>query len=84
MSKEAVNFGVQFILSDILEIIDDALAMDNKATVTMEIFEDNVLTSSREMNKTEYLEHTLEVIREKLSDEIDLDKWWLDEYKQSN
>ena len=75
MSKEAVNFGVQFILSDILEIIDDALAMDNEATVAMEIFEDNVLTSSREMNKTEYLEHTLEVIREKLSDEIDLDKW---------
>lgn len=75
MSKEVVNFGVQFILSDILEIIDDALATDSQATVTLEVLENNVVTSSREMNKTEYLEHTLEVIREKLSDEIDLDGW---------
>ena len=75
MSKEAVNFGVQFILSDILEIIDDALATDSQTTVTLEVLENNVVTSSCEMNKTEYLEHTLEVIREKLSDEIDLDGW---------
>ncbi|QDW94020.1 hypothetical protein DWB96_07255 [Staphylococcus caprae] len=71
MSKEAVNFGVQFILNEILEQIDVALATDDEAITTLEIFNNNEeLISRKEMNKTEYLEHTLEVVREEISDKF--------------
>lgn len=76
MSKESVSLGVQFILNDILEQIDGALAIDDESITTLEIFNNNdELTSRKEMNKTEYLVHTLEVIREQISDKFDLDEW---------
>lgn len=85
MGKESVSLGAQWILNDILEQIDDALATDGESIITLEIFNNNdELTSRKEMNKTEYLEHTLEVIREQISDKFDLDEWWLDGYRQSN
>lgn len=85
MNKESVSLGAQWILNDILEQINDALATDSESIITLEIFNNNdELTSRKEMNKTEYLKHTLEVIREQISDKFDLDEWWLDEYKQSN
>lgn len=77
MSKESVSLGVQFILNDILEQIDGALAIDDESITTLEIFNNNdELTSRKEMNKTEYLVHTLEVIREQISDKFDLDEYW--------
>lgn len=76
MGKESVSLGAQWILNDILEQIDDALATDGESIITLEIFNNNdELTSRKEMNKTEYLEHTLEVIREQISDKFDLDEW---------
>ncbi|WLW71536.1 hypothetical protein RA085_06935 [Staphylococcus saprophyticus] len=76
MSKESVSLGAQWILNDILEQIDDALATDSESITTLEIFNNNdELTSRKEMNKTEYLKHTLEVIREQISDKFDLDEW---------
>ncbi|MDM7465219.1 hypothetical protein [Staphylococcus warneri] len=76
MSKESVSLGTQWILNDILEQIDDALATDSESITTLEIFNNNdELTSRKEMNKTEYLKHTLEVIREQISDKFDLDEW---------
>lgn len=75
MSKESVSLGVQFILNDILEQIDGALATDDESITTLEIFNNDELVSKTEMNKTEYLEHTLEVIREQISDKFDLDEW---------
>lgn len=75
MSKESVSLGAQWILNDILEQIDDALATDSESITTLEIFNNNdELTSRKEMNKTEYLKHTLEVIREQISDKFDLDE----------
>ena len=77
MSKESVSLGVQFILNDILEQIDGALAIYDESITTLEIFNnDDELTSRKEMNKTEYLVHTLEVIREQISDKFDLDEYW--------
>ncbi|KDE96211.1 hypothetical protein CM54_04040 [Staphylococcus sp. TE8] len=76
MSKESVSLGTQWILNDILEQIDDALATDSESITTLEIFNNNdELTSRKEMNKTEYLKHTLEVIREQISDKFDLDEY---------
>lgn len=76
MSKESVSLGAQWILNDILEQIDDALATDSESITTLEIFNNNdELTSRKEMNKTEYLKHTLEVIREQISDKFYLDEW---------
>lgn len=76
MCKESVSLGAQWILNDILEQIDDALATDDESITTLEIFNnDDELISKKEMNKTEYLEHTLEVIREQISDKFDLDEW---------
>ncbi|MDY3276717.1 hypothetical protein [Staphylococcus chromogenes] len=76
MSKESVSLGAQWILNDILEQIDDALATDSESITTLEIFNNNdELTSRKEINKTEYLKHTLEVIREQISDKFDLDEW---------
>lgn len=75
MSKESVSLGVQFILNDTLEQIDGALATDDESITTSEIFNNDELVSKTEMNKTEYLEHTLEVIREQISDKFDLDEW---------
>lgn len=76
MNKESVSLGAQWILNDILEQINDALATDSESIITLEIFNNNdELTSRKEMNKTEYLKHTLEVIREQISDKFDLDEW---------
>lgn len=76
MSKESISLGVQFILNDILEQINDALSTDSESIITLEIFNNNdELTSRKEMNKTEYLVHTLEVIREQISDKFDLDEY---------
>lgn len=77
MSKESISLGVQFILNDILEQINDALSTDSESIITLEIFNNNdELTSRKEMNKTEYLVHSLEVIREQISDKFDLDEYW--------
>lgn len=76
MSKESISLGVQFILNDILEQINDALSTDSESIITLEIFNNNdELTSRKEMNKTEYLVHSLEVIREQISDKFDLDEY---------
>ncbi|MDW3946296.1 hypothetical protein QI290_01720 [Staphylococcus saprophyticus] len=76
MSKESVSLGAQWILNDILEQIDYVLATGSESITTLEIFNNNdELTSRKEMNKTEYLKHTLEVIREQISDKFDLDEW---------
>lgn len=76
MSKESVSIGVQWILNDILDQINDALSTDSESIITLEIFNNNdELTSRKEMNKTEYLVHTLEVIREQISDKFDLDEY---------
>ncbi|CEF18822.1 Putative uncharacterized protein [Staphylococcus xylosus] len=75
MSKESVSIGAQWILNDILEQIDDALATDNEAHITSEIICNDISISKKELNKTEYLEHTLENVREKISDKFDLDEW---------
>lgn len=76
MSKESVSLGAQWILNDILEQIDNALATDSESITTLETFNNNdELISRKEMNKTEYLEHTLELIKEQISDKFDLDEW---------
>lgn len=76
MSKESVSLGAQWILNDILEQIDYVLATGSESITTLEIFNNNdELTIRKEMNKTEYLKHTLEVIREQISDKFDLDEW---------
>lgn len=76
MSKESVSLGAQWILNDILEQIDYVLATGSESITTLEIFNNNdELTSRKEMNKTEYLKHTLEVIREQISDKFYLDEW---------
>ncbi len=75
MSKESVSLGTQLILNEILEQIDDALATDSEAHITSEIICNDISISKKEMNKTEYLEHTLEDVREKISDKFDLYEW---------
>ncbi|WP_419795769.1 hypothetical protein RCF75_07045 [Staphylococcus equorum] len=69
--KESVSFSMGFILNDIYEICSLALANDNKL-YTLEIYNNDELTSRREMNRNEYLEHTLELVMEKLSTEINM------------
>lgn len=68
MGKESVSIGAQWILNDILEQIDDALATDNEAHITSEIICNDISISKKEMNKTEYLENKLKAIREQISD----------------
>lgn len=68
MNKEPVSLGAQWILNDILEQIDDALATDNEAHITSEIICNDISISKKKMNKTEYLEHKLKAISEQISD----------------
>ncbi|MEB7746534.1 hypothetical protein NGB19_06980 [Staphylococcus equorum] len=76
MSKESVSLGVQFILNNILEQIDGALTVESESITTFEIFNNNdELVSKQAMNKTEYLQHTLELIREQISGKFDLNEW---------
>lgn len=63
-------------MNNILEQIDGALTVESESITTFEIFNNNdELVSKRAMNKTEYLQHTLELIREQISDKFDLNEW---------